>query len=472
MSSLIEAAARKAKGALTGVASPESQSQAQDERGAQMIKQLAAGGLAVGGGTGALVALANYLKTLRKEQEMEDESRLNDDTIYIPIGNEKQASADAPDSVNRFLAPGLGVTGGILAAGGAYALTQKIYNYLEKKRRQKMLDEAQGEALAAADIEMGKKAADGKVDLNLYDVLTSMPVAVPLLAALASGGVSYAALNKTFPTLKTPKSKYPKRIRQVTIDEDGEKKIEEFEDEDEVLKSASAVEISAREDCEHAANEFMMLMADAVAIEKNAKHSVTSDLLAKVASDGIKTLEDVFDAADFDGVLAASDGAGDYKTGHAEKVAAAHLISKSPRIGPVARTIAAAEFTELVPGLSAIAFEQGPEQLDKMAGIASLLQCSLVRPIVADLDIEKSAALVEDISEHLTDGMVASLNSDVSGAMSEDAEDLNEDDGEVDPDEAGLEPVDGESREDGEEGGNEEIENDKTDLVDDLLDLD
>ena len=471
MASLIESAARKAKGALTGVAGSESQSRAQDERGAKLIKQLATGGLAIGGGTGALVALANYLNTLKKEQEMEDESRLNDDTIYIPIGNEKSASTDEPDSVNRYLAPGLGVTGGILAAGGAYALTQKIYNYLEKKRRQKMLDEAQGEALAAADIEMGKEAADGdKVDMNLYDVLTSMPVAVPLLAALASGGVSYAALNKTFPVLKTPKSKYPKRIRQVTVDEDGEKKIEEFEDEEDVLKSASAGELRAREDCEHAANEFVMLMADAVAIEKNAKHSVTSDLLAKVASEGIKPLEDIFDASDFDGVVAASSGAGDYKTGHAEKVAAAHLINKSHRIGPVARTIAAAEFTDLVPGLSGIAFEQGPDQLDKMAGLASLLQCSLIRPLVGDLDMSKSAALVEDMSDHLTDDMVASLNSDVSGAMSEDAEDMNESDDfglEDDDDVLGYE----EEYEEEDNGEDTDIDNEKTDIVDDLLDL-
>ncbi len=94
--------------------------QAQRERGAALIKNLALGGAALGGGVSAAVVLANYLKGLRQEAEMEDESRLNDDTLYVS----KMASDNLP---NRWLAPGLAVTGGVLAAGGTYALVQALY---------------------------------------------------------------------------------------------------------------------------------------------------------------------------------------------------------------------------------------------------------------------------------------------------------------------------------------------------------
>jgi hypothetical protein len=126
------------------------------------------------------VVLGNYLKSLGEEADLYDESRLNDDTLYIPMPEKKAGeTADGP----RWTAPGLAVTGGVLSAGGAYALTQAIYNMIQKKRRMRLLDEAQSEALTAADEELAKGAA---LSMTLPELLASFPVALPLLAPLAA----------------------------------------------------------------------------------------------------------------------------------------------------------------------------------------------------------------------------------------------------------------------------------------------
>jgi hypothetical protein len=421
MSSIIESIARKAKTGLTGD-QPGSVETAQNERGMQLIKQLTSGGLALGAGTGAAVALVNYLRSLKQENEVEDESRLNDDTLYIPALKKEGASAEG-GSVNRWLAPGLAVTGGILSAGGAYALTQAVYNYLQKKRREEMLDRAQGEALTAADIEVEKAAAR----MNFYDLATAFPVAVPLLAALASGGVAYAALNKTFPTVKSPKSKYPKRIRQVA----NNGQVEELpgNEENEVLKAASLRELRAEADCVDSANEFLLLITDQIATEKSATISLTSDLLNRAAHSGISGLLDTYRDGGLEALVESVKGASDKPADLGGKSLAAVAICKSARLAPIAQAIAAAEFQDLVPGIYGAALSQGDAMLEKLAGVASLFNLAYFRP-----SIEKSAMTHPELVAELNaiigapgvmggaEQMEDALTSDVGGPLSDDSE--------------------------------------------------
>lgn len=447
MSSIIESVARGAKNQLTGTKPGELEAK-QTARGQELIKQLVTGGLALGGGAGAAVALINYLKSLRDEDEVYDESRLNDDTLYIPSIAKAAAEGEGSSAptVNRWLAPGVALAGGIISAGGAYALTQAVYNYLQKKRRQKMLDEAQNEALAASDIEIAKSAAN----MNFYDLVTAFPVAIPLLAALASGGVAYAALNKTFPTVTKTKSKYPKRIRQVS----STGAVEELpgNEEAEALKSAGIREMMAERDCEDSAYEFLMLMTDQLAHEKGASISLTSDLLNRVASQGIAEVVETYKQAGLDGLVDSLKGASDKPADQASKSVAAALICKSARLAPIARTLAAAEFQDLVPGIYASAVEHGPEKMDKFAGVASLMNMAFFRPSI--MEKLATAAPVDPAIEQLmqtiaqqpgvADDLEDVLTSDAGGSLSDDSEGGGAaiaDDREVRPD--SEDPVDG-----------------------------
>lgn len=437
---IIESLARNTKEGLIGSVSSPSSAQAQNERGTNLVRNLATGGLALGAGTSAVVALLNYLKSIREENELEDASRLNDDTLYISAPQKKSAA-----EVNRWLAPGLAVTGGILSAGGAYALTQAVYNYLQKKRKEKMLDEAQGEALRAADLEVGAKqaavapaaspSADAK--MNLYDLISATPVALPLLAALAAGGVTFAALRKTFPTVKPTKSKYPKRIRQVASDG----QVSEMPGDDEVLKSAS--ELWAEADCEDAAQEFLMLTVDQMANEKSAAVCLTSELLCKAARDGIDGLARTQRDGGLEALVEFVKGAADDPVSLPEKVLAAATICKSARLRPIASMLAASEFRELAPTLTDEIFSHGEQQLEKFAGIAPLMHLAFFRPQMLD-KVAMDTALAEELEQLLagdptlagnpalaaqmsgdpsiSDEMMEDLTSDAAGGMSEDAE--------------------------------------------------
>ena len=421
-SNLIEGASRGAAGILTG-AGGEGRA-AQNERGGDLVKNLTTGGLAIGGGAGALVALVNYLKTLKQEDELEDESRLNDDTLYIPEIKKGASEEQQKEAVNRWLAPGLGVTGGILGAAGSYALVQAVYNHLKKQRHQKMLDEAQGEALAAADMEVEKSAKMG-----FYDLVTAFPVAVPLLAAMASGGVAYAALNKTFPTVKRPKSKYPKRIRQVSSS--GE--VSDYEDEEDALKSASV--IAAENDCQDSAHEFLMLVVDQMGIEKKAEICLTSDLINRVAKDGsVAPLAELQKQGGLEAVIEAIKGASDEPVDLANKSLAAAVLCKSARLAPVVRSIASAEYQDMAPHVYDLAVSMGEEKMDKFAGIAPLMNFAYFRPQI----LEKSAAvnpLLQELQQLTQAGGLASpdmeeaLTSDATGGLAEEAEGEEEDTG-------------------------------------------
>ena len=339
------------------------------------------------------------------------------------------------------------MTGGILGAAGSYALVQAVYNHLKKKRHQKMLDEAQGEALEAAEGEMAKNAAK----MGFYDLVTAFPVAVPLLAALASGGVAYAALNKTFPTVKRPKSKYPKRIRQVSST--GE--VSDYEDEDEALKSAA--DHASERDCQDAAHEFLMLVVDQMGLEKKAEICLTSDILNRVAKDGtVKPLADLQKQGGMEALIEAVKGASDEPVDHAQKALAAAVLCKSARLAPVVRSIASAEYQELAPHVYDLALSMGEEKMDKFAGIAPLMHFAYFRPTI----LEKSAAanpLLEELQQlveaggHVSPDTEEILTSDSTGGFAEDAE--------------------GEDSEDATDAlGEEEIETEDTDPVDALID--
>jgi len=437
MSSLIESGARALKNLIPNASFDPQQRVDQVTRGRDLIKNLALGGLAIGGTAGAAVVLSNYLKSISEEAEVFDDSRLNDDTLYISMP-EKKAAEDQEGP--RWTAPGLALTSGVIGAGTAYALTQAIYNMIQKKRRMRLLDEAQNETLAAADEELAKGAALG---MTMTELIAAFPVALPLLAALASGGVTYAALNKSFPTVTKSKSKYPKRIRAVAADGSlSDVDLEEDDNVDEVTKSAS--DRFGEYDCELAGLEFMTLLTMQLAHEKKADYCVTSDIVNTVAREGIANVAATYENGGWLGLTEVVKNAAE--ADEISKVAAVVALHRHPYLSPVVASMAAAEYHELAPTVMAKCASMDSNMLDKVAGLAALMQMTFMRPLLL-----KSAAVSPELMEQLK----AMLAGEVPSELREDQSRGNNDDKES-RDEALTTDASGSMAEENEGGGNQD----------------
>ncbi len=459
MPNLIENAARGAVSSLPAVGTNQQAEQAQRLRGADLIKNLTGGGLALGAGVSASVALLNYLKSLSTEADMQDPSRLDDETLYIPEPHKKQA---ADEGVNKWMAPGLAITGGVLGAGAGYAAVQAVYNKLQRKHLEKMLDQAQSETLTAVGEEAQQKSA-GDAKLSLSDIVTAFPVATPLLVALASGGVASAALNKAFPVIKKPKSKYPRRIRVVSPDGD----VSMPDEEADTMKMASVSDLLAERDLEHAGLEFLTMVTDGLAIEKKAL-CLTSDILNKAAKEGLSGMNDIYMDYGLPALAEAVKGASDVPAASADKLLAAMALFKHATLGPAVASLAASEYLDMVPEVASLVERGDHNLLDKSAGIAPLLHLAILRPFaqeaVKSANMELLQQLIASIGMtpqptaggggamqqptaaghgEVAEERDAAMTSDVAGSMTEDSEgDSGDTDGSNDESQANNDVVD------------------------------
>jgi len=388
---------------------------AQRARGNKMVGDLLRNGAILGGGVGSLVVLSNYLKSINDEAQIDDESRLDDDTLYIDTAGHNKKAGDGKKGVNPWLAPGLAVTGGILTSGAAYALVNAIYNKIRKNQLENKLDEAQGEALDEANLEVNKSAS-----LTYADLLTAMPVTLPLLAAIAAGGTSYVALRKAFPSVTPTKSKYPSRVRAAV---DGVDYDQDQSDEADLAKSASdflAIK-QADQDCEASAMEFLTLMTDSIGQEKRAAVCVTSDILNKAAAGGTQELEDALMDGGIQAMAAVAKGAPQMPM--LDKTAAAMALHGNQVLTRPVSALAAAELIDMVPAIATMSGSMSEDSMDKMAGLSALFNAQWFR-----------GQLKEAMMAGLAD--TAALTSDVTGSLSEQNE----------GDEAALTPNDDKSR--------------------------
>lgn len=361
---LLETVGRGITSTISGAA-PNLDAGAQRARGSEMIKDVGLGGVMLGGGTAAVVAALSLLSALHKEREMEDDARLDDDTLYISDPHEAakriKAAAEDTGGVSPLLAPGLALTSGIVGAGAGYALVQGIWNAIEKRRRQAMLDDAQRETLDLADIEAAKSAAaqpDSKI--NLMDLLTASPVALPLLTMLATGGVTYAALNKSFPIVDKPKRVGPRRIR---VGKDVVPYETPEEDADEVAEKAAF----QRTDIADAGDEFL-----ASFVAASRPNTITGDLIAKSASGELTALEDLLKSAGVDSVLLALKGASAAAIPEERRMLGTMALFKSAALKDTARAIAVAEYLEIY-GSTFNEICGCPQTMRKMASLGCLM---------------------------------------------------------------------------------------------------
>lgn len=453
--------------------------QAQRERGAALIKNLALGGAALGGGVSAAVVLANYLKSLRQESEMEDESRLNDDTLYVS----KMAADNLP---NRWLAPGLAVTGGVLAAGGTYALVQALYAKMRKRQLEELLDEAQAETVALADAEADAVKSAATSGMSTSDVITALPVALPILLALAAAGVTHHSLSKAFPTVKKPKSNFPKRIRMAARKGD-ESAVTDAAEAEEAVEKIASFNPEREQEIERAAQEYLLVITNQLS-DQTKSATITADIIRRVAEEGTIGVTQAYMEGGLEAMAECVKSASFEPLDEATKCAAAFAIARNPYLAPAVSVLAGSELLDMLPVTSFILEKSGSAQADAMAGIGALMgviecrpqvwawfqksammQSALLEEILAnaenekeipeDLDIESNddqATLREPTTDDAENGDALSdpeilardeaLLSDQGGSMGDDYEAQNED---------GLNPT--------------EAREDERDLVEDLI---
>ena len=370
---LLEHAGRGITSALSGAVSHDGGPQ-ERSRGNEMLGNVGMGGALLGGGTAAVVAALGLLHSLNKEREMEDPTRLDDDTLYISDPNKKHVKA-ASEGVSPLLAPGLALTGGIVGAGAGYALVQGIWNSIEKRRRQKLLDEAQHDAINTADQEVAKSASAAQPKVNLSDLLTAAPVALPLLTMMATGGITYAALEKYFPTIKRPQSSAPRRIRlgpnNAPLPDDIAADISDKHFRNaapvepvEGMKSASVFQHT---DLEDAGGEFL-----ASFVAASRKGTITGDFISKAASGELEAMEYLFKSAGIDSLIASLKGAGNRNQPQELRMLGTMALFKSAALKDTVRSIAAAEYLEIY-GPSFAETSGCPATMRKMASLGCLM---------------------------------------------------------------------------------------------------
>lgn len=398
---LLERAGRGITSSVAGAASAPNALQ-QRERGEAMIRDVGMGGVMLGSGTAAVVAAISLLKALSREKEMEDDARLDDDTLYISdphkIKNRVKAASEDTGGVNPLLAPGLAMTSGIVGAGAGYALVQGIWNAIERKRRQALLDEAQRETLGMADVEAAKSAsAEPGSKINLADLLTASPIALPLLTMLATGGVTYAALDKSFPTVAKPKRTGPRRIR---VGEDGRP----YDLPDEDVEPDATKSAFVRADLADAGDEFL---ASFVAASRPG--TITGDLISKAASGELEAMEDLLKSAGVDVLLLSLKGASDNPLPQDLRMLGTMALFKSAALKDTARAIAVSEYLEIygdtfneISGCSAT--------MQKMASLGCLM--GLISRDAALPEMAKKAAAMESPN---SSGLLALLKRLLSG---------------------------------------------------------
>lgn len=128
------------------------------------------------------------------------------------------------------------------------------------------------------------------------------------------------------------------------------------------------------------------------------------------------------------GLIEATKSAASYSLNSAERSAAAALLCKSARLSPLVTAVAAAEFQDLVPQIYNNTAAQGEAHLEKLAGLASLLNLTFFRPEVMSKAAAVNPVVMSELKEALLQqGMTADdvedqLTSDAGGSLSEDSE--------------------------------------------------
>lgn len=321
-------------------------------RDLDLIRKYLMGGAALGGSAALVTSLNNHVNTLQQEQ---DNSSKDDDTIYLNLPA-KQAVVGG----------GLALAGGALATLGSYAAVRKAYQAIKRKRLQSELDEAQNVYLDTTAQE-GKSAATKP--MGMVEMLTSAPIAVPILLGLGSGALAHKFLDETFPGRKRRQTTGPRRV--VLRETPPQKTPEEQAAEEESMKIAS----------DDSGCEFLIHT-----ILGNAKAAAAGDLKDLVSAAAQGRCGELELAFDNDPSLAPDlvKGASERSTSLPFNVMATSFLVKSAVIGPSIKLMAAAEYAEMAPTMFKLAGELDQTTADALIGMVNIMGAAVRHDIMSD----------------------------------------------------------------------------------------
>lgn len=337
-------------------------------RDMDLIRKYLLGGAAIGGGAGLVTSLSNHLKTVQREG---DDSSKDDDTIYLNLPGQQPIK-------QAVIGGGLALAGGALATLGSYAAVRKAYQAMKRKRMQAELDEAQNAYLGSVETE-GKSAsmdASGK-PMGMVELLTSAPIAVPILLGLGSGALAHKFLDSSFPARRKRQTLGPRRV--VLRTQPPATPDEELPEE---MKSAS----------DHTSGAELLVQL-VLGNPKQASLSELTDMVAAAATGRCNEMELAFANSAVIG-LELVKGASETPSSLPLYMLGAGYVTKSAMLSPTVRQLAAAEFADMAPTFFKLAGELDEDTAEALMSIMDQVQDAVRHDTVID------AVRVPDMSKH------------------------------------------------------------------------
>lgn len=294
----------------------------------ELITRFLLGGGALGLSTGATVAVANHLKQLTDEKNKK--RRLDDDVLTIKVRRPKKEETHEKYAM---LSGGIALGGGVIAGLGSYALVQKIYQQMKKKRLQRMLDDAQVSFADSVSREAEKSAS--RRPMAPGDFLAATPAAAAIMLMLGSGALANSYLRKSFPTTKDVKPTRPRKVVLKYVDEEEGNEKKAYFNEDAAFEHL--VKISMALNDMHGYDSDLSNIVNAFAQGRG------SEVSEAIISSGVAGLDLVKGAS-----------VHEEENPLNMQIAVARAV-RDPVVGPAVKMLASAEFMDMAPAFSKLA---------------------------------------------------------------------------------------------------------------------
>lgn len=375
----------------------------------ETIKKYLLGGAALGGSAALVTSMVNYLnKIKRQNKETTDD---DDDTLYV---YKKQAS----------LTNGLAISGSVISAIASYLALKKVYQKFRENEAQKELDDAQHVFIDESGY---KEASAGRKGISFWGGVAGLPVALPILLALAGGVTVNSILKSKFPE-KAEKIKAPRRIEVIDPSE--------VDDVD--------IEKEASYDVDSDAQEFLCRMA----LLSPVKDSHLQGLQKAAALGGHEAFKHTAMQLGIIPALDTVKGASAKAVDPVNEHLALCWINKCAYLRPSVGLIAAGEFAEAFPHACRQSANLDPETQDSLLKIASLFGQAFRSERTEELGLFDGEDT--ELSKQAADGDEEDVLSRVLTKLNEKEQDGGSSDGTL----LGAEPVtDGDENESSEMSG-------------------